>query len=40
MKKHNEAYENGYVNGITTDIESLVKVVKTKKNGGLSWYFS
>ena len=33
--KANEAYEKGYVDGITTDIENLVKVVKTKKTGGV-----
>ena len=32
--KANEAFESGYVDGITTDIENLVKVVKSKKNGG------
>ena len=32
-EKANEAFENGFVNGITTDIESLVKVVKQNKNG-------
>lgn len=32
--KAQEAFESGYVDGITTDIENLVKVVKTKKNGG------
>ena len=34
--KANEAYESGYVDGITTTIEGLVKVVKQKKNGGTS----
>jgi len=34
--KAQEAYESGYVDGVTTDIENLVKVVKTKKNGGTS----
>lgn len=33
-EKANEAFENGYVDGITTTIENLVRVVKTKKNGG------
>ena len=33
-EKANEAFESGYVDGITTDIENLVKVVKSKKNGG------
>ena len=32
--KANESFENGYVDGITTDIENLVKVVKQKKYGG------
>jgi len=32
-EKANEAFEKGFVNGITTDIESLVKVVKQNKNG-------
>jgi 6-phosphogluconate dehydrogenase len=32
-EKANEAYENGYVNGIATNIESLVKVVKADKKG-------
>jgi len=31
-KKANEAYENGYVNGISTSIENLVKVVKRDQN--------
>ena len=31
-----EAYEKGYVDGVTTTIESLVQVVKKKKNGGVS----
>ena len=34
--KAQEAYENGYVDGIATTIENLVKVVKTKKNGGIT----
>lgn len=29
-----EAYEKGYVDGVSTTIENLVKVVKSKKNGG------
>ena len=33
-EKANEAYEKGYVNGISTSIENLVKVVKQKPNGG------
>jgi 6-phosphogluconate dehydrogenase len=33
-EKANEAYESGYVNGVTTTIENLVKVVKQNKNGG------
>ena len=33
--KAQEAFENGYVNGITTDIENLVKVVKQTKSGGV-----
>ena len=33
-EKAQEAYENGYVDGITTTIKSLVQVVKQKKNGG------
>ncbi len=32
-EKANEAYEKGYVDGITTDIENLVKVVKQNKQG-------
>jgi len=32
-EKANEAFEKGFVNGITTDIENLVKVVKQNKNG-------
>ena len=31
-----EAYEKGYVDGVTTDIQNLVKVVKSKKNGGVA----
>ena len=34
-EKAQEAYEKGYVNGVTTDIENLVKVVKHKNNGGI-----
>jgi len=33
-EKANEAFEKGYVNGIATTIETLVRVVKTKNNGG------
>jgi 6-phosphogluconate dehydrogenase len=32
-EKANEAFEKGFVNGITTDIESLVKVVKNNNKG-------
>ncbi len=32
-EKANEAYENGYVNGITTSIQSLAQVVKCKHSG-------
>ena len=32
-EKANEAYENGYVNGITTSIQSLAQVVKCKYSG-------
>ncbi len=32
--KAQEAYESGYVSGVTTTIENLVKVVKQNKNGG------
>ncbi len=32
--KAQEAYESGYVSGVTTTIENLVKVVKQKPNGG------
>ncbi len=32
-EKANEAYEKGYVDGISTTIENLVKVVKQNKNG-------
>jgi len=35
-EKAQEAYENGYVDGITTTIQSLVQVVKSKKNGGVA----
>ena len=31
-KKAEEAYENGYVSGVTTDIENLVKVVHHQDN--------
>ena len=34
-EKANEAFERGFVNGITTTIENLVKVVKQNKNGRL-----
>ena len=34
--KANEAYESGYVDGITTDIQNLVKVVKTTKNSRIA----
>lgn len=34
-EKAQETYENGYVNGIATTIENLVKVVKQAKNGGI-----
>ena len=30
-----EQYEKGYISGCTTSIESLVQVVKSKKNGGI-----
>lgn len=33
-EKAQEAYENGYVDGVTTTIQNLVQVVKSKKNGG------
>ncbi len=33
-EKANEAYEKGYVDGIATTIENLVKVVKQNKKGG------
>jgi len=33
-EKAQEAYEKGYVDGVATSIENLVKVVKSKKNGG------
>jgi 6-phosphogluconate dehydrogenase len=32
--KAQEAYENGYVNGVTTSIQGLVQVVKQTKTGG------
>jgi 6-phosphogluconate dehydrogenase len=32
--KAQEAYENGYVNGVTTSIQGLVQVVKQNKKGG------
>ncbi len=32
-EKANESFEKGFVNGITTDIENLVKVVKQNKTG-------
>jgi len=35
-EKAQEAYENGYVDGVTTTIQSLVQVVKSKKNGGVA----
>ena len=35
-EKAQEAYENGYVDGVTTTIESLVQVVKERKNGGVA----
>jgi len=34
-EKANKAYEKGYVDGIATNIENLVKVVKKNKNGGI-----
>jgi len=34
-EKAKEAYEKGYVSGVTTTIENLVKVVKQTKNGGI-----
>ena len=34
-EKANEAYENGYVSGITTSIQSLVQVVKDGKQPGI-----
>jgi len=34
-EKANEAYENGYVNGITTSIQSLVQVVKGNNQPGI-----
>jgi 6-phosphogluconate dehydrogenase len=30
-EKASEAYENGYVNGVATTIENLVKIVKQNK---------
>ncbi len=33
-EKAQEAYENGYVNGVTTSIQGLVQVVKQKNTGG------
>ena len=35
-KKAEEQFEKGYISGCTTSIQSLVQVVKTKKNGGIS----
>jgi len=35
-EKAQEAYENGYVDGVTTTIQGLVQVVKSKKNGGIA----
>jgi len=32
-EKANEAYENGYVSGVATTIENLVKIVKQNKHG-------
>ena len=34
-EKAQEAYENGYVNGVTTTIQSLVQVVKGNGNPGI-----
>jgi 6-phosphogluconate dehydrogenase len=34
--KANEAYESGYVDGVATTIENLVKVVKQKKSGSIA----
>ena len=34
--KAQEQFEKGYISGCTTSIQSLVQVVKTKKNGGTS----
>ena len=34
-EKAQEAYENGYVNGVTTSIQSLVQVVKGQNNPGI-----
>jgi len=33
-EKAQEAYENGYVNGVTTSIQNLAQVVKQTKTGG------
>ena len=33
-EKAQEAYESGHVDGVTTSIQSLVQIVKSKKNGG------
>jgi len=33
-EKASEAYEKGYVDGVATTIENLVKIVKQKINGG------
>jgi len=35
-KKAEEQFEKGYISGCTTSIQSLVQVVKQKKNGGTS----
>ena len=32
-KKAEEAYENGYVDGVTTSIQSLVQAVKSRQSG-------
>jgi len=34
-EKAQEAYEKGFVNGVTTSIQGLVQVVKQTKNGGI-----
>ncbi len=34
-EKAQEAYEKGFVNGVTTTIQNLVQVVKQTKNGGI-----